>query len=283
VQDDRAGHISTMPVTRRRFLAHLAAAAATSAAGGAGLASANVLDAARSASPAAPPAGAIRVALLTDMHAPHFWFALEELAGAVAAFDPHLVVVAGDAFNRRGDEALVRAYEQLPARVGKFASLGNWEYQGDCDLVRLRREYERAGVRLLVNESATADVDGQRVHIVGLDDLLRGRPTLAPIRPAGPLPDRTLVVAHCPALFDAVVAAATPGDAPLVALSGHTHGGQIAPFGRALVTPPGSGRYLKGWYGAPGGRHHLYVSRGLGNSDVPFRIGSRPELPLLTV
>ena len=69
--------------------------------------------------------------------------------------------------------------------------------------------------------------------------------------------------------------------APFTAFAGHTHGGQIAPFGVALVTPPGSGAYVKGWYGAGGQR--LYVSRGLGNSDIPFRIGSPPELALLTL
>lgn len=276
-----------MPMTRRRFLARISAAAAASAAGVAGLAAGNRLEARRSASPVAPAAGGIRVALVTDMHAPHDWFDLDELAREVAAFEPDLVFIAGDAFNRRGDEALVRAYERLPARVGRYASLGNWEYQSGCDLARLRREYARAGVELLVNAAATVDVRGERLRVVGLDDFLRGRPDLGAVTSAGAGADRTLVLAHCPALFDAVVGAVGgPGGGsgvPHVVFSGHTHGGQIAPFGHALVTPPGSSRFVKDWYAAPGGRHHLYVSRGLGNSDIPFRIGSRPELALLTV
>ncbi|MFL5577480.1 MAG: metallophosphoesterase [Gemmatimonadaceae bacterium] len=274
-----------MPMTRRRFLARATAAATAAVAGGAGLAGANRLEVRHSGAPSAPgaPTGGVRVALLTDMHAPHDWFDFDELARAVADFEPDLLVVAGDAFNRRGDEGLVRAYERLDARAGKFAALGNWEYQSGCDLTRLAREYERAGVRLLVNAAARVDVDGGRIRVVGLDDLLRGRPRLAPLRAADARADRTLVLAHCPALFDDVAAALGPADAPHVVLSGHTHGGQIAPFGRALVTPIGSGRFVKGWYAAPDARHHLYVSRGLGNSDIPFRIGSRPELALLTI
>jgi predicted MPP superfamily phosphohydrolase len=215
------------------------------------------------------------------MHAPHDSFEAATLADIVADFDPDILLVAGDAVDRRGDEHLVSAYGALPARYGKFAALGNWEYQGACDVSRLRREYERAGVRLLVNERAVVDVGGQQLDIVGLDDLLRGRPLLDLVRsPTAPRADRSLVMAHCPALFDEVARAST---SPSVVLSGHTHGGQIAPFGHVFMTPLGSGAYVKGWYGASGTAHRLYVSRGLGNSRIPLRVGSRPEIALLTL
>lgn len=271
--------------SRRRLLRGAVAGAVASLAGGAAVVRSNGLDAHAVPAPgSAPGAGEpLRVALVTDMHAPHDWFAFSELAAATRAFDPHLVLIVGDSINRRRDEPLVRAYDALPARLGKFAALGNWEYQGRCDMGRLRAEYESAGVRLLINEEATVDHGGERVRVVGLDDLLHGRPSLdvvaSPSRMAAASDaTRTLVMAHCPELFDHAVRHTT---APFTAFAGHTHGGQIAPFGVALITPPGSGRYVKGWYGA--GRQRLYVSRGLGNSDVPFRIGSPPELALLTL
>jgi predicted MPP superfamily phosphohydrolase len=59
-------------------------------------------------------------------------------------------------------------------------------------------------------------------------------------------------------------------------LSGHTHGGQIAPFGIAIKLPHGSGGYVSGWSRDDGGP--LYVSRGIGTSLVPIRIGATPEL-----
>ena len=161
---------------------------------------------------------------------------------ATRAFDPHLVLVVGDAINRLGDERLVRAYDALPARLGKFAALGNWEYQGACDFGRLRAEYDRAGVRLLVNEHATVDHEGEPLRIVGLDDFLHGRPTVDLVargvaKGAAAAAPRTLVLAHCPALFDAVRRSVAE---PFTAFGGPTHGGQIAPFGVAIVTPPGS-------------------------------------------
>ena len=268
-----------MDLSRRRFLGTGVGLAAVVAGGG--LLRSNELEAVRTTAPrrqaGAPP---LRVTLATDMHAPHDFFDERTFLDAAGDFATDLLLVAGDALNREGDEALVSAYAALPARFGKFASLGTWEYQGGCDLTRLRREYERAGVRLLVNESVTLDIRGERVRITGLDDFLHGKPSLDSLRAGSPPADRSLVMAHCPELFHDV---ARESPTPQLVLGGHTHGGQIAPFGHVFMTPAGSGGFVKGWYEAPRGGHQLYVSRGLGNSRIPFRVGARPELSLLTV
>jgi predicted MPP superfamily phosphohydrolase len=47
----------------------------------------------------------------------------------------------------------------------------------------------------------------------------------------------------------------------------------------ALFTPRGSGRYAAGSYQTAWG--DLYVSRGIGTSMIPLRIGARPEIVLL--
>ena len=49
----------------------------------------------------------------------------------------------------------------------------------------------------------------------------------------------------------------------------------------AAVLPPGSGRFVAGWYDTRCGP--LYVSRGTGTSVVPARLCARPELPLYTL
>ena len=268
-----------MAVTRRRFVG--AAAGGLALLGAGSLVRSNQVHAVRTSPPrprGRPPS--LRVALATDMHAPQEWLDGPALARTVGGFAPHLLLVAGDAVNRRGDEGLVRGYDALPAPAGKFATLGNWEYQGACDVRALRREYDRAGVRLLVNEDAVVDVGGERVRVIGLDDFLRGRPRLALLDRASPGVDRTIVMSHCPALFQDVARVAR---SPHLVVAGHTHGGQITPFGHVFMVPPGSGRFVRGWYAAPSGGHLLYVSRGLGNATVPIRIGSPPEISLLSV
>jgi uncharacterized protein len=267
--------------TRREFLATAGGMAALSLYG----ASSNTLDATHTAVPRATQTRQpLRVALLTDMHGPHNWIDQDDLIAEAGGFRPDLICIAGDAVDRRGDEALVRRYADLVAPLGKFATLGNWEYQGECNLLRLRREYERAGVRLLVNERVSLDAGALGpLDLVGLDDWRAGTPDYGlvatlPTAPADAV--RAVVMCHCPVGFDTVSRVATR---PVAVLAGHTHGGQIAPFGLALVLPDGSGRYVKGLYTSPGSHHAMYVSRGLGNSGPPFRIASRPELALLEI
>ena len=48
-------------------------------------------------------------------------------------------------------------------------------------------------------------------------------------------------------------------------------------LGVATILPPGCGRYVSGWYRDDGGPP-LYVSRGIGTSLLPIRLGATPEL-----
>ena len=65
-------------------------------------------------------------------------------------------------------------------------------------------------------------------------------------------------------------------------LSGHTHGGQVNILGATPVLPQGSGRYVRGWFRDPG-QVPLYVSRGIGTSMLPVRLGSMPEVAVFTL
>jgi predicted MPP superfamily phosphohydrolase len=269
-------------LTRRAFLG-AGTAGLLGAAGAAVGGRWNSLDVVRTAPPDGVGARPIRIALVTDLHAPHNYVAIDEIADAVNAFAPHLVLVVGDAIDQRGEEPRLRAFDALPASHGKFAALGNHEYWSGCPMSAIRREYERADVRLLVNADASVEIDGRLVHIAGLDDWRAGRPDyslVADARPGWRDADRRIVLAHCPASFGAIGSA---GTLAADVFGGHTHGGQVAPGGLALFLPPGSGGYVRGWYPGPRAGQRLYVSRGIGNSGVPFRLGARPELALVTL
>ena len=267
-------------LSRRSFLA-AAGVAGAGAASGLWLAREALVEVVHSAPPGAV-GGGLRVALLTDLHAPRALVDVADLLGPLRAFDPHLVAIVGDSIDRRDATGEVRAFAAIAARYTTFATLGNHEYWSGCDLGRLRREYDRAGVRLLVNEALTMEVEGRPVRLVGLDDWRAGRPDYRlvadGVRPWRDAAQR-VVLAHCPATFDDLRTATAQS---FDTLAGHTHAGQIAPLGRPLFLPPGSGGYVKGWYAARGAAaRRLYVSRGLGNSGVPIRVGAPPELALL--
>jgi hypothetical protein len=217
----------------------------------------------------------LRVASVSDLHlrtgAGRYDWIVEE----AARVRPDIFVVVGDTADHRRAFGLMGFLDRVEAPLGKFATLGNWEYWARVDLEALRRRYAELGTRLLVNEEVVAG----GLRLVGLDDWVEGKPDVdlaARAAAGGP----ALVLSHCPVVFDDA-ARRLSGDAArrFVMLSGHTHGGQIAPFGIALYQPPGCGPYLKGWFESGGAA--MYVQRGVGCSQVQLRLGSRPELLVL--
>jgi hypothetical protein len=216
----------------------------------------------------------LRVVAISDVHARARHQSIAELIDVVNAESPDIFILAGDTIDRRGDEGLVGMFTPVQAKCSKLAILGNWEHAAELDLAKLGREYERAGISLLVN--AACEVAG--VLFIGLDDFLHGAPNYRIFQNIQPRVGPLFVISHCPESFE-VLASCSPH--PMIVLAGHTHGGQIAPFGLAFVTPAGSGSYVHGWYHK--GKHAMYVMRGIGTSGLPFRIGARPEVLFLDI
>lgn len=220
----------------------------------------------------------LRVAQVSDLHLARIGPREEAVLEALGILRPDLIVLTGDSIDSAaGIGPLADFLAACPAAPARLAILGNWEYRAGVDPARFRSLHERHGFDLLVNRSVTLPHGATRVRVTGLDDECLGRPD-----PAAALADaepviRHLVLAHCPVAFDRRTL--PEGHGADAMLSGHTHGGQVAPAGICLVTPPGSGRYVAGWYGERGMR--LFVSRGIGNSLLPVRIGAVPELAVI--
>jgi predicted MPP superfamily phosphohydrolase len=137
-------------------------------------------------------------------------------------------------------------------------------------------QYERAGTQWL--ENAVTALPEIGATLIGLDESTNGWPEWSLVTSEPPGDHAVLLLHHSPGSFDQLGARTSR---PMLMLAGHTHGGQIAPFGVPLVLPPGCDGYVQGHFSH--GMHQMYVSRGIGNSHVPFRIGARPELAVLTI
>jgi predicted MPP superfamily phosphohydrolase len=225
-----------------------------------------------------PAATPLRIVQVSDLHIRSFGSVEEQVLAAIAAARPDCIVHTGDMLESpRGLEPLREFLDRCP-RVPSFAIPGNWEYTSGVPLTQLGRLCDAAGIEWLVNRSVVMTHTRTALRITGLDDFRSGRPDAeAALTTAEPVPNH-LVLAHCPAQRDHLaLPAAHPAD---LVLSGHTHGGQVAPLGMPVVLPPGSGRYVAGWYGREGsdGLPPLYVSRGVGMSLIPVRLGAVPEV-----
>jgi predicted MPP superfamily phosphohydrolase len=269
---------------RRAFLSRAVAGAAVVGAGGttiAGLGSAQGEIATPEvivALPRLPRAlDGFRIAQISDLHVGPLIGRrfVEEVVARTNALAPDLVVITGDMVDgsvanlARELEALSR----LRARHGVAFVTGNHEYYSGAEewIAWLRAR----GVRVLMNERVSVGDAGASFDLAGITDAHAARHIASHAPDVGRALDgrdeeRELVLlAHQPvSIRDA------EGRGVGLVLSGHTHGGQMWPFGAlvGLVQP-----YVEGLH-----RHHdgtqIYVSRGTGFWGPPLRVASPAEI-----
>ncbi len=230
---------------------------------------------------------------VSDLHLQSVDAMHRRMAARVNALRPDLVLFTGDSVDRADRlDTFAALLALFDARTPKYAILGNWEHWCGVDVGALAEVYRGANGRLLVNESAVHDAGGRALRVTGLDDLVGGRPDARRAFADGAAADAHLLLAHCPEHRDRLhlpplpfggdAAGATDASRITLMLSGHTHGGQVNVLGWTPGLPPGSGRYVRGWFRDPGAVP-LYVSRGIGTSVVPVRLGAPPEVAVFTM
>lgn len=206
---------------------------------------------------------------------------------------PDLVVLTGDYITHDmsdiGPVADLMAAFVHQAPVGVVGVLGNHDWYGDG--VAMQAALDRVGVRMLRNQRLW--LDGQRrwshsplpnsLVFAGLADLSEDR---VDVRAAlGGLEDGVprIVLAHQPDTAEIPELAGPDGPRVDLMLSGHTHGGQVRiPF---LGTPGIPSNYGQKYAGGliAGPRFPVLVSRGVGMSVLPVRVGVPPEIGLITL
>jgi uncharacterized protein len=203
---------------------------------------------------------------LSDLHTTGLGRREQHAIELVERARPDLIVVTGDVVDT-GDLEPARAFfERLHAPLGVIVVRGNWEnWKPPAEEAAF---YRSVGATLLVNEGRLVRPD---VWIAGVDDPMSGQADFRAARRGAPDGAQAILLLHSPESFDT---AARDGE---LAFAGHTHGGQVRfPFAGALWKPPGSGRFLEGWYEK--GAARMLVSRGVGTSILPVRFWCAPEV-----
>jgi predicted MPP superfamily phosphohydrolase len=203
---------------------------------------------------------------------------LEHVVEKSNAHRPDAIVITGDLVD--GSVASLRHHVEplakLKARYGVYFVTGNHEYYSGAD--EWMAELDRLGIRVLRNERVLLGDRDAGIDLAGVDDQHahgdgHGADYERPFR--GRDAERELIVlAHQPSQI-AHLAAAQPG----LQISGHTHGGQIWPFGALVrLNQP----YIAGLY-----RHddlaQIYVSRGTGYWGPPMRLFCPAEISKLVL
>lgn len=199
----------------------------------------------------------------------------QPLIDCIKSTNPDMILFGGDFADTR-DQALrvFDALGMLHAPLGIFSAPGNNDIEafGSCEA--LRSALQSCGVCLLANESVS--VGGLR--IAGVEEKRYGQPMYDELFDSSG--EYRILLSHYPLLPERAL--------PDLMLSGHTHGGQFNALG---LTPYAIGFERTGILKhlaplAVSGLHDvngmkLLVSKGLGTSRIPLRIGVRPEVHLL--
>jgi predicted MPP superfamily phosphohydrolase len=225
------------------------------------------------------PMSGFRIIQVSDLHIGATlggdW--LKRIVEEVNAADPDVVVITGDLVD--GSVAQLRGevapLANLRARHGVFFVTGNHEYYSGVDdwLAELRR----LGIRPLCNERVSIGDGDHSFDLAGVHDWSGRRfgqahqPDLARAL-EGRDPSRELVLlAHQPKQIHEAEKLGVG-----LQLSGHTHGGQIFPWGLVVrLDQP----YVAGL--SQHGSAHIYVSRGTGFWGPPMRVAAPPEISVL--
>jgi uncharacterized protein len=222
----------------------------------------------------------LRIGLLTDLHAidDRSLKLVRRAADLAMEASPALVAITGDLIGRGAESfrPVLDALAALRPPLGVYAVPGNHDHS--LGLERWRVELgEASPIVDLTNRSIVLPIDGSRLCLAGVDDLIRGRASLASL-PHPRERDVTILLAHNPDQAEAVRRAYDRVD---LVVSGHTHGGQIRlpGIGPLLSSVDNPDLYEQGLRRRPWTQ--VYTSRGIGTVHVRARLFARPEVSIL--
>ncbi|SHO80706.1 putative phosphoesterase [hydrothermal vent metagenome] len=216
-----------------------------------------------------------KIAQISDMHIGGLIDRefVKDSVDIINAQKPDMVVITGDLVDANIDELKdsVDELKNLKSKFGTFFVVGNHEYfhQIENTLLYLKS----IGIKVLENSA----IKVEDFYIVGVYDVFGYRygsyiPNIKKATKDIPKNMPTLLLAHQPKYIKFL-----ENFKPSLILSGHTHGGQIWPFGHLVKLDQG---YLRGLHKIDRNRH-IYINSGIGFWGPPMRLASTAEITII--
>ncbi len=202
---------------------------------------------------------------------------VEDLVRRANAEKPNIVVITGDLIDHDINQIKDDLQDLVNISAPTYFILGNHEYfHGATEIIE---HVKSLGITVLLNENLQINDNGIHFNLIGLTDVIGERIGEYPMDVEkaykGINPDiPSIVLGHQP---KSILALNTkPCD---LMLSGHTHGGQIFPFGLlVMIDQP----YLAGLY-QHNEKQQIFVSRGAGYWGPPIRVMAPSEISKIII
>lgn len=216
----------------------------------------------------------VKIAYLSDIH-----LGITTLEGRVRKLirqlkniNPDIIILGGDFIDGQHDniDKYVNLFRDLNIRYGKYAVLGNHEYYAG----RLYSEgiIKSAGFVLLNNESAI--IKDLNICITGIEDIVSDKAKeLNLLKSSYNNKCFNIYLKHKPIVNSKAINYFD------LQLSGHTHNGQIFPFG---LLEKLHYKYMSGLYKLKNNTF-IYVSKGTLTWGPPIRVLAKPEISLINI
>lgn len=229
----------------------------------------------RIASPRLPKAfDGFTILQLSDLHVEMSEAAMDRVLSLLTEVRYDLCVLTGDYRAKTWGP-----YEAALSGVARVRAALRGEVYGvlgNHDTIWMLPPLEAMGIRMLVNESETIELGGERVHFAGIDDAHFYRmDNLEKAAADIPHDAFSILISHTPEIYKQAAHAGFD-----LLLGGHTHGGQIClPGGVPITLDSVLPRYMAS---GPWRYHDMigYTSVGAGSSVVPVRFNCPPEITL---
>ncbi len=240
----------------------------------------------------------IRIVQLADWHIGGFYNNHDKVAEVVNITNklkPDMILHSGDFINYYPEELeqFRIELEKLNAPLGQYACLGNHDdgrYVHGSDTMAIRKTNEKLdSIMLTLNINMMHD-EGQYVsngndslYIAAIDYDKFRRNVKNRVEDNKNLIDKydfTILLFHDPSYWDEIV---LENGSPDLTLSGHTHGMQVGINLFGFRISPSYLKYEHSFGIFDEGGMYLSVSRGVGQTIIPVRIGMPPEIVVLTL
>ncbi len=230
----------------------------------------------------------LKVVVVSDIHLGVYnkKILLERSVEKIKKIKPDLVLIPGDFVYFADIDKLEQDFSILKEiKVPKLAVLGNHDYDKNSNITSraIKSSLEKNGVLIIDNKTKILEINEQKIEFIGLEDIWVANPNYSVLdknEDENQNISFRFLLSHNPDSIYELEKNQNKKEINLM-ISGHTHAGQIRlPIVYKKIIPT-EYDFDKGFYSING--INLFVTPGIGNVALPFRLFNPPEISVINI